>query len=252
MDATAIRGRSARTRVQRIRGPLVGSAAAHLLLLALFLLVGTSVDTHIEQVVPVILVEGAASSRVGATKPPAPVKSSSEADRDSPRSSTPGPADEAATPPRSTARPMSSTAAATSSETVPHASNRDGTAASPPDSRSGATFPESGEATSGNGGAPPGTGTAGTVTRLREKIQSAIVYPDEAVRRGLEGDVLLRIRIGVGGSPGDIRVAKSSGARILDEAARQGVVRAAPLPSDPGWVEVPVRFLLRRTAGERP
>ncbi|KRT73680.1 MAG: hypothetical protein XU12_C0007G0001, partial [Deltaproteobacteria bacterium CSP1-8] len=32
---------------------------------------------------------------------------------------------------------------------------------------------------------------------------------------------------------------------LLDEAARQGVVRAAPLPSAPGWVEVPVRFRLR-------
>jgi protein TonB len=79
---------------------------------------------------------------------------------------------------------------------------------------------------------------------LRERIQSRIVYPEEAVRRGQEGEVLLRIRIGTGGVPREIRIARSSGARLLDEAARRGVVRAAPLPKGPGWVEVPIRFQL--------
>jgi periplasmic protein TonB len=93
-----------------------------------------------------------------------------------------------------------------------------------------------------------GTGGAGdgpALARLRDAIQARIVYPDEAVRRGLEGEVLLRIRIEKGGNPGEVRVARSSGVRILDEAARRGVVRAAPLPSAPGWFEVPVRFSLR-------
>ena len=57
--------------------------------------------------------------------------------------------------------------------------------------------------------------------------------------------VLLRIRVGEGGIPKEVRVARSSGTRILDEAARSGVVRASTLPSLPGWFEVPVRFLLR-------
>jgi len=95
-------------------------------------------------------------------------------------------------------------------------------------------------------------GEDGTAARLRDAIQSRMVYPDEAVRRGQEGEVLLHIRIGNGGSPAEIRVVKSSGTRILDEAARRGVVRAAPLPSAPGWVEVPVNFVLQRPAGERP
>jgi len=90
----------------------------------------------------------------------------------------------------------------------------------------------------------PGSGGKGT-TLLRERIESRIVYPEEAVRRGQQGEVLLRIRIGAGGVPREIRVARSSGALMLDEAARRGVIRAAPLPSDPGWVEVPVRFRLR-------
>lgn len=80
---------------------------------------------------------------------------------------------------------------------------------------------------------------------LREKIQSRIVYPEEAVRWGQEGEVLLRIRIDGGGYPAEIRVAKSSGVTLLDEAARRGVRSAAPLPRVHGWVEVPVRFFLR-------
>jgi protein TonB len=80
---------------------------------------------------------------------------------------------------------------------------------------------------------------------LRGRIESRIVYPEEAVRRGQEGDVLLRIRIGRGGVPREIRIARSSGTPLLDAAARRGVVRAAPLPEGPGWVEVPVRFRLR-------
>jgi len=90
-----------------------------------------------------------------------------------------------------------------------------------------------------------GGGRGGATVLLRERIQSRIVYPDEAVRRGLEGEVLLRIHIATGGVPNEIRVARSSGARLLDDAARRGVVRAAPLPSAPGWVEVPVRFHLQ-------
>lgn len=129
----------------------------------------------------------------------------------------------------------------------------------PPDSGDGLEFRPLGEEAPGTGQAfrapppdfpdPGRTGgglraSAGT-TLLRERIQSRIIYPEEAVRRGEQGEVLLRIRIGMGGIPREIRIARSSGAPRLDEAASRGVVRAAPLPSDPGWVEVPVRFRLR-------
>lgn len=106
----------------------------------------------------------------------------------------------------------------------------------------------------GPGGEPPEGAVGGRADRagdgggtgpLLQKIRAAIVYPEEAIRRGQEGEVLLRIRIGEGGVPREIRVARSSGARMLDRAARDGVVRAAPLPSLPGWFEVPIRFSLR-------
>lgn len=112
----------------------------------------------------------------------------------------------------------------------------------PPDAR----FPGSGvRVRPARGGAGGGGGDFGRLAVLRARIQERIVYPEEAVRRGQEGEVLLRIRIGNGGVPREIRVARSSGARILDEAARRGVARAAPLPSDPGWFEIPIRFSLR-------
>lgn len=110
-----------------------------------------------------------------------------------------------------------------------------------------AALPASPGAGSGGGsGAASGGGRDGAeIRRLRERIESRIVYPEEAIRRGQEGEVLLRIRVGEGGIPKEIRVARSSGARTLDEAARTGVARAAPLPSTAGWFEVPIRFSLR-------
>jgi TonB family protein len=115
----------------------------------------------------------------------------------------------------------------------------------------GGKLPGAGEGSGGTGGDGPGTGAGGAgregtgTELLREKIQAKIVYPEEAIRRGQEGEVLLRIRIGDGGVPKQIRVARSSGTRVLDEAARRGVVSASPLPSAAGWVEIPVRFFLR-------
>lgn len=106
----------------------------------------------------------------------------------------------------------------------------------------------------GSGGPPPATaaargeGASGADGlahgALRARIQSHIVYPEEAIRRGQEGEVVLRIRVDGLGAPLEIRVARSSGVRVLDDAARRGVIRSTPLPAAPGWVEVPVTFRL--------
>ncbi len=91
-----------------------------------------------------------------------------------------------------------------------------------------------------------GTGAVPRAPRaLRDRIQSRVAYPAESVRREEEGEVLLRVFVGAGGAPGEIRLERSSGIRRLDDAARRGVSGAAPLPSSPGWYEVPVRFSLR-------
>jgi len=75
-------------------------------------------------------------------------------------------------------------------------------------------------------------------------------YPSAARRFGFQGTVVLRVLIGVEGNPTEIRVEKSSGHNVLDEAAlaavkqwqfepaREGDSRVA------GWVDVPIQFRL--------
>jgi protein TonB len=55
-------------------------------------------------------------------------------------------------------------------------------------------------------------------------------YPEAALREKLDGNLLLDVAINPDGSLKDIRVLKSSGHKILDEAARRIVRLAAPYP----------------------
>jgi protein TonB len=50
-------------------------------------------------------------------------------------------------------------------------------------------------------------------------------YPREALRDGLQGSVLLRVLVGVDGQPLEVSIAKSSGHKVLDQAAREQVLR---------------------------
>ena len=74
--------------------------------------------------------------------------------------------------------------------------------------------------------------------------------PARAVRRNLEGRVLLLVEVRPDGSVGEIRVKESSGHAILDQAAQRAVrewhfrpalARGQPVRS---WVEVPITFRL--------
>lgn len=75
-------------------------------------------------------------------------------------------------------------------------------------------------------------------------------YPRQAVARGIEGTVLLRALIGPDGETIEIRIHRSSGAVLLDQAAVEAVRHWAFRPAlvggraVPAWVEVPVRFRL--------
>lgn len=75
-------------------------------------------------------------------------------------------------------------------------------------------------------------------------------YPPQAIARGIEGTVLLRALIGPDGETLEIRIHRSSGAVLLDQAAVEAVRRWAFRPAlvggrtVPAWVEVPVRFRL--------
>ena len=75
-------------------------------------------------------------------------------------------------------------------------------------------------------------------------------YPWFARRRGQEGRVVLRVRVGPDGAAEAVSIHRSSGYRLLDEAAAAavGAWRFAPARQDgrpvPGSVDVPVSFRL--------
>lgn len=75
-------------------------------------------------------------------------------------------------------------------------------------------------------------------------------YPRLARRRGYQGIVILEVLVGRDGTPGKVRVFRSSGYRSLDNAAVEAVERWSFAPgSENGnpvdmWVKIPVRFQL--------
>jgi len=76
-------------------------------------------------------------------------------------------------------------------------------------------------------------------------------YPAEAMRNGLSGVVELEILVGVDGRPLDVRIVRSSGHRVLDQAARRTVLSKwtfVPAMRDGRAVEalgrVPIEFVM--------
>jgi protein TonB len=76
----------------------------------------------------------------------------------------------------------------------------------------------------------------------------APAYPSAAQKRGLEGQVVLKVHVLATGQPDSVTVARSSGHAILDEAALKAVAlwafepaRRGQAPID-GWVQVPLNF----------
>jgi len=76
-------------------------------------------------------------------------------------------------------------------------------------------------------------------------------YPWSARRRGMQGQVVLRLAVARSGKVAETAIETSSGAEVLDRAALDMVERASPLPplpaSVPGDVaefRVPVSFAL--------
>jgi protein TonB len=75
-------------------------------------------------------------------------------------------------------------------------------------------------------------------------------YPATARKLGIQGTVVLRVFISVEGNPAEIRVEKSSGHPVLDQAALTAVKKWRFDPAHEGeapvaaWVDVPIRFRL--------
>ena len=103
-------------------------------------------------------------------------------------------------------------------------------------------------ATTGMGsGIDPGFGLIAPEqwSAIESAIEKAKNYPRLARERGIEGVVRIRFRLNAEGLIEKIEVIESSGSEILDNASIRAVYRAAPMPVVNGWVEVPIKYVLK-------
>jgi protein TonB len=76
------------------------------------------------------------------------------------------------------------------------------------------------------------------------------VYPPLARRQGLSGKVVLRVYVSAAGSAEQVEIRTSSSHALLDQAARNAVLRWRFVPARQGdqpvaaWVLVPITFTL--------
>jgi protein TonB len=80
-------------------------------------------------------------------------------------------------------------------------------------------------------------------------------YPAAARRRGIEGEVLVEVRVGADGAPAGVEILRSSGSALLDAAAVEALERWRFEPARSGGrpvagtVEIPVTFKLTEPDG---
>ena len=76
---------------------------------------------------------------------------------------------------------------------------------------------------------------AGYVENWRQKIERVgnLNYPEEARGKGLQGQLQLTVAIKANGEVEDIKVNRSSGSKVLDQAARRIVMLSAPFERFP-------------------
>ncbi|HWR57612.1 MAG TPA: energy transducer TonB [Thermodesulfovibrionales bacterium] len=87
-----------------------------------------------------------------------------------------------------------------------------------------------------------GAGTNNIINQIKAAIQRAKRYPVFARERGQEGTVVTEFSINEKGRPENIRIIQSSGFNLLDTAARDTVIRAAPFPLVSAPVTVNIIF----------
>jgi len=82
--------------------------------------------------------------------------------------------------------------------------------------------------------APEAAPAARVLALISERIGSALVYPDAARRRGVEGSLVAAFVVGAGGELESAEVAESSGSEILDRAGLELLRSVFPVPNDAG------------------
>ncbi len=100
----------------------------------------------------------------------------------------------------------------------------------------------------------PGPSTTESFTDARADVRygggSRVRYPTLAIRKKQQGEVQLRVLIASDGTPKQAELARSSGSRTLDAAARKAVMSWRFVPAErngsavEAWVIVPIRFNL--------
>jgi len=82
--------------------------------------------------------------------------------------------------------------------------------------------------------------------RAAEQLQRELLYPREAIERGLQGEALVLLFLDASGNAVAARLEASSGYALLDDAAVRAARTLRALPdSAPRDVLLPVRFRLR-------
>lgn len=90
--------------------------------------------------------------------------------------------------------------------------------------------------------------------RQCSELQTARHYPAMLRDRGIQGQVMVRVKVDEDGRAADVMVANGSGWRLLDEAARRVALACPYLPARRGdqrlasWVEYAVRFAIQPAA----
>lgn len=109
----------------------------------------------------------------------------------------------------------------------------------------------SGTSKTGGGGGTDGYGYGGINISdygyLRNAIMKNIIYPEKARRMGWEGKVVLSFVINETGSIKDVKILKSSGYPVLDEAAMEAIFKINQFQKKQERliVQLPVEFRLK-------
>lgn len=93
----------------------------------------------------------------------------------------------------------------------------------------------------------PGPGMqADLAAQASRQLARHLLYPEEAIARGLEGEALVTLFLDADGNAVAARLERSSGHAILDDAAVAAARQVSALPEgEPREVLLPVRFRLR-------
>ena len=95
---------------------------------------------------------------------------------------------------------------------------------------------------------PTNTMPSHSSKQLRAKAQAALTkhlfYPEEAIRQGWQGDVILLLTIDDAGRVTAVEVSRGSGHAILDQAAHKAAQQLGRLGSRSTHILLPVEFRL--------